>query len=82
MKLNKQIVEVVVAGLVADGYKIYGDKCIGYKAFKGDLEFDIDGFLSSSELDSWSDEYSDLVSIAVELLDKNKVGNHSDCPNW
>ena len=74
-----QIIKLVVKGLVADGWNIYGDKFIGFRAFK-----DVDGLVEEFDFNkiyqyegAESDECCDALN---SMCEKVKSGLESDCP--
>lgn len=76
-----QIIKLVVKGLVSEGWKIYGDQCIGFRAFKEDEntveEFDF------NKIYQYEDELSYVAcNILNEECEKVKSGDSGDCIHW
>ena len=74
-----QIINLVVKGLISDGWKIYGDDFIGFRAFKeaGGIvkEFDFNKIYRYEGPDS--DECCEALN---SICKKVKTGYESECP--
>lgn len=76
-----QIIKLVVKGLVSEGWKIYGDQFIGFRAFKEDdntvEEFDF------NKIYQYEGEESDFAcDFFNEECEKVKSGDSGDCIHW
>ncbi|AUR85711.1 hypothetical protein NVP1079O_67 [Vibrio phage 1.079.O._10N.286.45.E9] len=78
---NTQIIKLVIKGLISDGWEIYGDKFIGFKAFKGDVdgfeEFDFNLIYQHGE--PGCDDALETFNRECEIV---KAGSSDDSELW
>ena len=76
-----QIIQLVIQGLHASGWKIYGDKFIGFRAFK-----EIDGSIKEFDFnliyDHQGPEQNEACDVLNDTCNGLKSGDYQDCKYW
>jgi len=73
---DKQLIRIVLAGLISEGWKVYGDNGFGFKFCKGSRVFNLDKVVQSNG----SKKYEEAHDLICDFCNKNVSGGHEHWP--